>query len=269
MNTSLGENPSWVFISFLYAWLAAEIAKGFPEVLELGKDRRRRGASYLCLGAVLVGTSWTAWSLSFISGDIKAPTEVISLRTLMVIIDFAIVTLYFSFIKFVGQMRLSVVDFPQHDREHASFWVALILTMYVLWDILVWLITTDPSNMNLDNPSNKYLFWQYSWATVVCAALAWLVFYLQKKGSMRKLVESDICLVSLNLFFRALKQMSHTDEKSILRQIWPQAGPRHLTLFAFVFLVIFLVFAWLADRHKKGRKGPPPEDQAQPASATK
>src|SRR5947209_15562541 len=101
MNSSLGDNAVWLFISFLYAWLAVEIAQGFPELLELRNEKRRRVASYLCLGALLVGTSWIAWTLAFVSGDRPAPTEVISLRTLMVIIDFAIVTLYFSFIRFV------------------------------------------------------------------------------------------------------------------------------------------------------------------------
>jgi|SRR5579864_4274976 len=250
MNTSLGENAVWIFISFLYAWLAVEIAQGFPELPELPKERRRRVASYLCLSALLVGTSWIAWTRAFQSGDRKPLTEVISRQTLMVIIEFAIVTLYFSFIRFVGKMRLAEVEFPQHDRERASFWVALSLTMYIAWDVLLWLIT------NLDDPGNRYGYWQYSWATVVCAPLAWLAFYLQKNGRMRKLVESDICLISLILFFRALKQMSHTDEKSIPKQIWPQAGPSRLTLFAFVSLVIFLVFAWLADRHKKVRKEP-------------
>lgn len=218
--SSLGENPYWIFISFLYAWVAAEIAQRFHDVSHgLDKDRRPRVASHLVLAGFVVGTSWIGWTQSFVNHEITVPKDVISLPALMVIIDFVILTMYFNCVSVVGNMRKSELDFPQHDQQRASLWIVLILTMYLTWDVLLWLITY------LVVPGNKYSFWTYSWATILCTALAGLVFYLQKKGKVRRLVESDLCLISLILFFRALKQMSHTDKPSILRQIWPQTGP--------------------------------------------
>jgi uncharacterized membrane protein len=252
MTISVGENPHWVFVGFLNSWVAVEIAKQFCEASDDEfKNRRVRIFSHLVLAMLVVVTSWIAWTVAFLNGDSKAPTEVVSAQTLMVIFDIAIVTVYFNFIRIVGNMRRSKESFPQYKQQHASFWVALILTMYVAWDILAWSIAGDPSNMNLDNPTEKYSFWLYSWATPSCATLAWLVFYLQINGTIRRLVESDISLIFLLLLFRTLKQMSHTIEPTpILRQIWPQTGSRKLTLFASAFLVTFLGFAWLAGRYK-------------------
>lgn len=272
MSMSLGENPYWVFIGFLYAWIAADIARRFRKVFD-PKLQAKHGSiiSHLVLASFVVGTSWIDWSRAFLNGEITAPREVISLGALMVIIDFMILTMYFNFVSVVGKVRQSKVGPSQHCQEYASFWVVLILTMYVVWQGLLSFIVhmADASNTNwVDNPPKTYPFWPESWGTFLCAALAGLIFYLQKKGRLRRLVQSDFCLLFLILFFRALNQMSHADKQSILRQIWPQTGGHRLGIIAFTFLITFFAFAWSADRDKS-QKEPPPEDQAQPTSAAR
>src|SRR2546421_1505899 len=45
----LGENPYWVFISFLYAWIAADIARRFSEVSSHRSKHKHLLVSHLIL----------------------------------------------------------------------------------------------------------------------------------------------------------------------------------------------------------------------------
>jgi hypothetical protein len=267
-HVSLGENPYWLFISFLYAWIAAEIANCFHKVyLEQDAAKRARIGSHLILAALVVGTSWIAWTQAFVSGDVIAPKEVISLRALMVIIDFTILTMYFNFASIVGKIRKSNKESGDYQK-HASFWVSLILTMYLAWDAFSYYLFPYLANSN-----HKTDFLRHSWSTALCVGIAWIVFYLQQhRHKLRDLVQSDISLIALILFFRALKQMSHTDPSlPILRQIWPQNGPRWLAIFALISLIVFVSAVWFTKRPKAPSHPTPAQPappQPEPSQAT-
>jgi hypothetical protein len=59
-HLSLGDNAYWVFISFLYASIATDIAKGFYKVIcdDLERERQWRLGSHLVLASFVLGTSW-------------------------------------------------------------------------------------------------------------------------------------------------------------------------------------------------------------------
>ena len=255
----LPENPYWVFIGFLYAFIAAEIANRFWKVSgEKLRGKRVSLWSHLVLASFIVGTSWIAWSQSFKDRSATAPEEVISWQAVMVIIDFAILGIYFSFVSIIVSKREldEKPEPPDHCQKHASYWISLIFTMYVFWDIFAYLIIPWRDKQGI-------YFLDYSWSSILCACLVWLAYHwLKSIRSDRVLwiVIGDVSLIALILFYRALKQMSHIKPTppSLTTQIELLPGHLHghwLSIFALISLLVFAGLAYLAGaagRHPAG-----------------
>jgi hypothetical protein len=218
-STLLGENAYWLFISFLYASIIVDIAKDFDKVVTCSLEKPKRVAvgSHLVFASFVVGTSWVAWTLAFVNKDVFAPKEVISLQSSLLIVDFVILAMYFSFATIIGGERESG-DNPGLRKpyyKHSSSWVGKILTMYVVWDIFAYFLIPkfgEGSMITATTPPSETHFWAHSWMSFLCASLAWLAFlWLRRIRSDRMLavVMGDLSLIMLILFYRALKQMSH------------------------------------------------------------
>lgn len=112
---SLPENPYWVFISSLYAWIAANIAERFSKISSDWSEYQLRKPrwwhipvySHLFLAAFVVGTSWLGWTHAFVKKDVTVFEDAIVSSSLLLIIDFWIVGTYFSFVAVVNKARLS------------------------------------------------------------------------------------------------------------------------------------------------------------------
>ena len=205
-RSPLGENPYWVFIGFLYACVAADIAGRFARVSYEWKkyEHSTRSVpvySHLVLASFVVGTSWMAWSQAFAIRHVSAPKEVISAEALLVIVDFTILVMYFGFVMVVGNERESgeLIDAKSAARKHPSYWIALILTVYVVWDLFAYLFVP------LSNRSTKcpHCFWNHSWMSLLCAGLAWLAFRgLRRVRSdrLRWMLAGDGSMLSLLIF---------------------------------------------------------------------
>jgi len=255
-HLSLGDNAYWVFISFLYASIATDIAKGFYRVIcdDLEREREWFLGSHLVLSSFVLGTSWIAWTLAFQMGYIFPPKRVISWEALLVIIDFVILVIYFNFVAIVSRQRESAqhCDSPEPYHKHASYWVGVILLMYVMWDIFAdILIPRFGARFAATASRPETYFWRHSWMSALCACLAWLAF-LRLKGvplvHKWRVIAGDTALVTLILFYRALKQMS-IDPGSMPEQHRPplpildQIG--HLTALSAFALLTLLAFIGL------------------------
>ena len=260
-STSLGENAYWLFISFLYASIIVDIAKGFYRVITYSLEKPKRVAvgSHLVLASFVVGTSWVAWTLAFENGDVSAPKGVISLQSLLLIIDFVILAVYFGFVTIIGGER-EVGENPGSRKpyyKHASCWVGKILTMYVVWDFFGFFLIpkSGGSTATATTPPFETHFWAHSWMSFLCASLAGLAFlWLRRIRSDRVLwvVMGDVSLIMLILFYRALKQMSyaepptpglHPNPLPISTQIGQLSNSHWLSNFALLsFLIFFILF---------------------------
>ena len=208
---SLGDNAYWVFISFLYASLAADVAKSFYKVIcdDLEKEKQWIIGSYLLLASFVLGTSWIAWTLAFKMKYVSAPKKVLSWEAVLVIVDFVILTIYFNFVAIVGREReCQHPDSPKPYHKHASYWVGVILLSYIVWDIFADILI--PVFGDHIGATPETYFWRHSWMSVFCACLTWLGFVRLKRirsGHKWRVIAGDGALVALIFVFRALKQM--------------------------------------------------------------
>jgi hypothetical protein len=223
-SPSLGENPYWVFISFLYAWVAANIAERFSHVSEHWAEYKQRAWGYvpvwshLTLAGFVVGTSWLGWTHAFVAPDVIVPDQVIAPSSLLLIVDFWILGTYFAFVAVVNEARRPsrdhTLDSPHSARP--AYWLALILFAYVLWDFLTYLLV--PRWTGRGDASH---FWRHSWMSIFCAFLAFAFLFSLRRFRMDRpfwLLGTDLSLISLVLFYRALKQVA-SPSISVLLQI--------------------------------------------------
>lgn len=249
----LSENPYWVFIGFLYAVIAADIALRFAKISyrwsEFAHTMQKRWwvpvYSHLLLASFVVGTSWIAWSQAFALGHVNAPPEVISWESLLIIVDFVILVMYFSLVLVVGNERESrnhpELRYPA--RKHTSYWVSWILSAYVVWDIFTYGLIPWSNGC-------ATCFWASSWMTLFCAGLSWLGFaWLRRVRGDRpySVLAADFSLIWLILLLRALKVLWHLHpDDSVRVQIDRLVCPATAGGFAFASLWVFLFVAFLA-----------------------
>ncbi len=216
----LGDNPYWVFVSFLYAWIAADIAGRFSKAPYHLKDPERGQLrwhsalirSHLTLASFVVGTSWLAWTQAIANGHVTRPMAVISPQALLLIVDFWILVLYFTLVSVVGDERKSgpsslLYPYWKDYWKHSSFWVWLILAFYVLWDFLTYFLIPKWTM-----PSKETYFWAQSWMSAFCTVLAGLAFLWLRRVRVEhpfRVLAADGSLIALILFYRVLKQLMH------------------------------------------------------------
>jgi hypothetical protein len=144
-----------VFVSFLYAWIAADIAKRFSDLSSHWSEYTKckpRGSlapvvSHLFLAAFVVATSWLGWTLAFVHGDVTAVDiknlgGVIAPSSLLLIVDFWILGTYFAFVRVVHRARRSgkYEGAWSSSSGHAAYWVVFIQLAYLLWDFFVYFL---------------------------------------------------------------------------------------------------------------------------------
>jgi hypothetical protein len=223
-QTSLGENPYWVFVGFLYACVASDIAAKFRDAPYGGKSWEIRW-SHLFLASFVLGTSFLAWSQAIAKGAIK-PEAVLSWKSLLLIFDFWILILYFTYVAVVAHEReTDRLTAPPDAHDQPSFWIAWIFTAYSFWDVVAFGII----------PQSLTTFVGEAWMSGLCAVLAFVAFRGFKKiraEQVRWVVWSDVSLIALILFFRALKQFHRKPDPWLI-----YFG---VSMFAFFALVSYL-----------------------------
>jgi hypothetical protein len=218
----LGENPYWVFISFLYAWIVADIAERLSHISSQWFDYKARGPewwyvpvySHLLVAAFVVGTSWLGWTEAFLNGDLAVLGEVLAL-SLLLIVDFWILATYFGFVATPNKARLSdpsaASEFP--SSRLPAYWIVWIVTAYLGWDVLTYRVL--PRWTRFGDGTH---FWAHSWMTVFCLVLAVAAFWALKRVPASRpfwIVAGDLSLIALILFYRGLKQLASPSQGPI------------------------------------------------------
>ncbi len=117
-KAAIGEDIRWVFVSFLYAVVASDIASKISRVFcnwEKMAIIRRTALSHLALAAVVVITSWLGWSLGTASHSYAQVTDVISWPTLLVLMDFILLVFYYALV-----CGIEVEGNKSQDSVHVS-----------------------------------------------------------------------------------------------------------------------------------------------------
>ncbi len=209
-TSPLGETPYWVFVSFLYAWVAAGIGERFSSLSlhwsEYSRSKPRFWHvpvwSHLTLAAFIVATSWLGWTLAFLLGDVPGidiGKGVIVPTSLLLIVDFWILGTYFAFVLVVNEARLAGRSYGRWSRQagHAAYWVLWIQVAYLVWDFFTYFVIPCWESGKGDA--------SWSWVWVGCAALAGALVLLRwfgRIGPIAPLVRfSLIVLFFLGLYF--------------------------------------------------------------------
>jgi hypothetical protein len=258
--TPLGDKPYWVFVSFLYAWIASDIADRFSKI-SAQQSVNRNGKSttwyvpvysHLALVAFTVGTSWLGWTLVWLGRPSIDVKSVVAPLSLLLIVDFWILGAYFAFTSVVNQLRLA--DRPplwgSPPGRHAAFWVWMIFLAYVVWDFLFYCLL--PWWRPLDFAQGRS-FWLHSWMTVLCMTVAFMAYRMLREvaaDSPWAVLAADGALLFLILFYRSLKELSRNDKNGIpltdqLARFKHPFGSG-LTGLASIFLICFAICITLA-----------------------
>lgn len=178
--TDTPRERGFVFVQILFSLAAAEIAKQasdrFLQDYELGRFLDSAPAYFhLLIATVLVTTSWIGWSRSYKKHSYKLD-KVFSINFIRLLLDIALVTLYFILIKSV-EIRDDNLDMAPSAKPEA-FFITLIFIIYFIWDVL-------------SKKSTKDLV--YSVFCMVIAALS--NFVICDTESIGKVVIFDIFLI--------------------------------------------------------------------------
>ena len=248
-KAAIGEDIRWVFVSFLYTVVASDIASKISRVFcnwEKMAIIRRTALSHLALAAVVVITSWLGWSLGTASGSYARVTEVISRPTLLLLMDFILLVLYY-----VLESGIEVEGIKPQDAAHVSLWCMVIMFGYVVWNIIIRFVGSSPG---------VSFFGQIS-VSFGCAMLSSVAFYLFKRMKSAppcSVLAADVALISLFLLFRAMKQdeFLHTRWEPQAKELTP---PLDATiLFARIMFFVFIVATILASLRNQRCEAPGP-----------
>jgi hypothetical protein len=259
-GSSVGENAYWVFMSFLYAWIAADIAEKFAKVSENWSDLKKREAivpiySHLVLAAFVVGTSWLG-----LTRALKNPKEVcapewgiIAPISLLLIIDFWILAAYFSYVQVIHEARLRGSSCEsENSSNQSSYWICYFLVLYCFWDFFVYYLFPHWPGPWRPACSSQSSLCARAWMSFLCAGLAYVSLRVLNhvRTDFPVCVLSDGSLIALLVFYRALKQLSDPDA-SLQQTCIRVAG------IAFLFFVGLTVAARLLDMHERRFSSPP------------
>lgn len=193
------------FVGMLFALATAELAVQAATVVNSGLGLWDCLPAYchLGLGFAIVATSWVGWGWS--KSSLSNIKSVFSSDFVELVLDVWLVAVYFFVAKGVElptevNGRLEIV--PSFANE--VLWIVVIFGTYVVWD--VW--TKFVVGQRRDKETGRLLIVQRGWASVVCAALAYLAFRLLSPNSApdsTQVVLGDLSLVSLVFLFRAMK----------------------------------------------------------------
>lgn len=207
---SLGETPYWVFVSFLYAFIAADIAQRFSKLSSHWSELEEKSEyawgglhfwyvpvySHLILLSFVVGTSWLGWS-QFVLDHLEMfelRLGVLTSSSLLLIVDFAILTLYSSFASVLNDARLSgkYTGLWSEYSGHAGYWVCVILGTYAIWDFFVFFLIP-----RLRSPAPLAVGRWIVWAVLAVALGRLFLFCLRSKPCEWKFVAALITTVVL------------------------------------------------------------------------
>jgi hypothetical protein len=196
MDTGIGEDLRWLFISFLFATVTSEIASKFSGLL---REWRKLGPgkfpalSHAVLAAVVVITSWIGWSLETMHHSYPHVTEVFGRPTLLLIVDFGLLTFYYALVKGID------VEACKGNARDPSLWSMLILAAYLLWDFL--------NGVVMNYPAIHFGLRDYvSVIGMLMAGFAFLCFKNISAERPRLVFVANVSLIFLFLSYRAMKQ---------------------------------------------------------------
>jgi hypothetical protein len=196
MDTGIGEDLRWLFISFLFATVTSEIASKFSTLVREWK-RLGRGKFpallHAILAAVVVITSWIGWSLETMRHSYPHVTEVFGRPTLLLIVDFGLLIFYYALVKGIDVEGCNV------NARDPSLWSMSILAAYLVWDFL--------NGVVMNYPAVHFGLRDYvSVVGLLMAGCAFLCFKNISAERPRLVSMANLSLVFLFLFYRAMKQ---------------------------------------------------------------
>lgn len=201
------------FVELLFALATAEVAVQFGLLASAHQTLTKAPTAYshLILALILIATSWVGWSRSKAPGNRLPLEHVFSLAFVVLMLDVALVVFYFIIARGVEVPTPSktggLLVTPSAEQE--TFWVMMIFVVYVIWDFVTKALAIDIEARPRLNfwARLKGPFWKRGWISLLCTAIALAVWILFRGvTTVVAVLATDLGLVTLDLFFRALKQ---------------------------------------------------------------
>ena len=210
-NSILGDNISWLFVSFLFASVIASSADKFATLIRgwrtsqdgKGKqDGRWPALFHLILAWVVVVTSWVGWSVAMRTHNELQISSVFSSPTLVLVIDIMLLVSYFALVA-----GIDVKDY-KNSAAHVVLWILVISIGYLAWDLtaLAWV------------PLSASHFGYSGCVSVFLVSIAIAAFYFLRRITREQKLRTclaDCSLIFLFLAFRAAKHYAEARDNKL------------------------------------------------------
>jgi hypothetical protein len=193
------------FVGMMFAVTIGEVGLQVADLIRAGDWVRHLPAySHLLLAALLITTSWVGWTLSFAPGARRDVEGIFQWEFLVLLLDVAGVIIYFILVRAVDAPALTIAS-----------WIVAVFWAYFLWDVLTKVIIYWKYREK-DPPKKWYQYYGSTWGndfglrmlpTFLCLMVAWVIRGRVGSADITHRITADFALLSLVLFFRALKEV--------------------------------------------------------------
>lgn len=196
------------FVGMMFAITIGEVGLQAAALVRAGHPVRLLPAySHLVLAAIVVASSWVGWTLSVAPGARKDVKRVFQWEFLVLLLDVALVILYFILVRTIDFNKDNVAARIDPASVVAA-WIIGIFALFLVWDI----ITKVAINLR-DGSATSLSTWFESDGirivpTVVCLIAAFIVWWSVSDSDPAHWIGADFSLLCLVLLFRSLKELA-------------------------------------------------------------
>lgn len=210
----------FTFVEMLFALAVSQVAMSAADLASLKEITwdASPAISHLILSLVVIATSWVGWRRSQSPGAKPPIASIFGIRFMELLIDVALVIVYFMLVKSVEIEQVYGNPVPELKKPPSAMpeagWISVIFAAYALWDLIADVFS--PGCLKPGGQATRSFLKVCAVvvvsvaSSVTCLALSLLVFRnAQGALSIPQVVVFDLALLFVVLLFRVLKTIEN------------------------------------------------------------
>lgn len=207
----------FTFVEMLFALAVSQVAMSAADLASLHDSvwKMLPAIFHLILCVAVIATSWVGWRRSQSPGAKPPIASIFGLRFVELLIDVALVILYFILVKSIEIEQVYGSPTPQLVKPPSATpeagWICVIFGVYVAWDLIADVLSPGCLAAPLNTTAPGLWKKLAVGAASTCSSIACLVLSLivvwrsQNATSVLTVVILDVALLCVVLLFRVLK----------------------------------------------------------------
>lgn len=209
--SKIDDGLRYTFVEMLFALAVGQVAIYIGDLYGINSALEKKAAAgvHLLLSTILISASWVGWRKSASPGMETNISSIFSRRYLMLLIDVALVIIYFVLVRQVEMKNIgSDILLATPSAKPEAYLILTTFCLYILWDLLtdifhgraLWAYTAF-------NLGKKFAVCSICLgSSILCALMSAFVSMAATKEDLYTVVALDVALLITVLFFRICKQ---------------------------------------------------------------